>query len=341
MKIPFFPLILLFVICAMFTSCSDGDEGEPTPQEQQKLVIAMFSPGGLGDRGYNDLVLYGLQTVHKEHPECAMLFESPHTMEDAERIFTQWLDTQSSGIPCMFILASAEYEEMAQRVLAGRRGDMTNKAILLYETDTEFPYPQVYTFKINMYGASYMAGACVAEMGLQSPLIMLGSSCDMETRSAADGFIDGYRETTGREAELGFFADDWSGYIMSQHAYEMMPELSRGHDFIFPVAGGTNLGIYRYLRDHPDGPLVAGMDIDQSPFSNNIVGSLVKHIDRLVIDGITAWLDNPVNDRQHVEFGLESGYIDWQLSDRYTQYAPIVEENRKIAIDREHKYEAR
>lgn len=338
MRIKISTINLLFALCMMLLSCKGSEDETPQTPTQQKLVIAMFSPGGLGDRGYNDQVLYGLQTVHKEHPDCAMLMESPHTMEDAEKIFTDWLDTRSTGIPCMFILASAEYEEMAHRVLDKQRYDMADKAILLYETDTEFACPQVYTFKINMYGASYLAGACVAGMGLQSPLIMLGSSNDMETRTAADGFTDGFMEATGRKADLGFFSSDWNGYIMSQQAYEMMPDLSRGHDFIFPVAGGTNLGIYRYLRDHPDGPLTAGMDIDQSPFSNNIVGSLVKHIDRLVMDGITAWLNNPVNDQKHVEFGLESGYIDWQLSDRFGQYAASVEANRAKAIEKELKY---
>lgn len=328
----------LCVVSMMLLSCRGNDDTTPQPQGQQKLVIAMFSPGGLGDRGYNDQVLYGLQTMHKQHPECAMLMESPHTMEDAEKIFTDWLETKSTGVQCMFILASAEYEEMAQHVLDKQRYDMTDKAILLYETDTEFAYPQVYTFKINMYGASYLAGACIADMGLQSPLIMLGSSGDMETRTAADGFTDGYMEVAGRGTDLGFFSSDWNGYIMSQRAYEMMPDLSRGHDFIFPVAGGTNLGIYRYLRDHPDGPLVAGMDIDQSPFSNNIVGSLVKHIDRLVIDGITEWLANPTSDQKHVEFGLESGYIDWQLSECFKQYAASVEANRARAIEKELKY---
>lgn len=337
----FYIFLLLIVACVTLTSCNSNDDPAPQPPGQQKLVIAMFSPGGLGDRGYNDQVLYGLQKVHKDYPECAMLMESPHTMEEAEMIFTEWLETKSTGIQCMFILASAEYEKMAAKVLNKQNHDMTNKAILLYETETVFSHPRVYTFKIDMYGASYLAGTCVADMGLQSPLIMLGSSDDMETRTAADGFTDGFMEATGQRADLGFFSSDWNGYIMSQQAYEMMPTLCRGHDFIFPVAGGTNLGIYRYLRDHPDGPLTAGMDIDQSPFSNNIVGSLVKHIDRLIMDGITAWINNPANDQKHVEFGLESGYIDWQMSDRFKQYAPGVEANRQKAIEKELKYKER
>lgn len=304
-----------------------------TPQTQaQKLVIALFSPGGLGDRGYNDQILYGLQTVHKERTDCAMLLESPETIEEAERIFSDWLVRKSSGIPCLFILASVEYEEMAIRVLEQQKADMTNKAILLFETDTVLPYPQVYTFRINMYGAAYLAGITAAAMDMQTPLVMLGSESDRAIRYASDGFIDGYHGQTDRTADLDFFAPDWHGFAMSQAAYERMPELSAEHDFIFPVAGGTNLGIYRYLREHPDGPYVAGMDIDQSPFCNNIVGCLIKHIDLLVEDGVRGWLDAPLGSQMHMTFGLESGYVDWQLSERFREYAPIVEQYRAEAI---------
>lgn len=322
----------------LLTACEQSPESQP----QQKLVIALFSPGGLGDRGYNDQILYGLQSVHKQRTDCAMLLESPETMEDAELIFHSWLERQSTGIPCLFILASAEYEAMAQRVLSTcSDAMMQNKTILLFETDTEFPYERVYTFRINMYGASYLAGTMAAVMGMQSPIIMLGSAIDVPIHAAADGFMDGYYAESGNLAALDAFAYDWTGYAMSEHAYEIMPILSNEYDFIYPVAGGTNLGVYRYLREHPDGPYVAGMDIDQSPFSNNIVGSLIKHIDQLVIDGVNGWLDHPLSNTKHTVFGLESGYVDWQIADRYMRYTPAVEAARTAAIECEKIYESK
>lgn len=54
--------------------------------------------------------------------------------------------------------------------------------------------------------------------------------------------------------------------------------------------GGSNMGIYRYLREHPDGPWVAGMDVDQSPFSSKVIGSEVKHIDDLLVQIVRDWI---------------------------------------------------
>lgn len=334
--------VLTCTVLLGLVSCHDDVcIGDPEPAEQQKLVITLFSPGGLGDRGYNDQILKGLQTVHKDRSDCAMLLNSPSSMEDAERIFHDWLETPSDGTPCFFILASVEYEEMANRILAAYNGDMTNKAVLLFETATPSNFPSVYTFKIDMYGASYLAGITAAEMGKESPMTLLASATDREIRTAADGFADGYASQTDRDVELDWLSDDWHGYTMSQEAYEQMPAWSANHDFIFPVAGGSNLGVYRYLRENPDGPHVAGMDIDQSPFCNQVVGSVVKHIDRLVADGVTAWLDEPTREDTHWDFGLESGYIDWQVSERYANLKDMVQKHRKEAEEMEALYKMR
>lgn len=335
--LPLFAITNLAVV-----SCGDDEGRETEPLTEQKLVIALFSPGGLGDRGYNDQILTGLQRVHINREDCAMLFSSPQSMDDAEKIFADWLDTPSSGMPCLFILASVEYEAMANRLLTERQGEFgENKSILLFETQQSSSFPAVYTFKIEMYGASYLAGITAAVMGKVTPMSLLGSASDREIRTASDGFADGYRALTGNDADLDWLSEDWHGYTMSQEAYERMADLAARYDFIFPVAGGSNLGIYRYLRDHTDGPHVAGMDIDQSPFSNQIVGSVVKHIDRLVEDGVTAWLNAPTHEDAHWDFGLKSGYIDWQLSSRYADLLPVVEQHRKEAEEMEEAYKRR
>lgn len=329
---------LFLCLCVNLLLLSCGAEDSTPAEPKEKLVIALFSPGGLGDRGYCDQILVGLQRVYKERADCAMLFESPQSMEEAEEVFSKWLATPSDGRESLFVLASAEYEAMAHRLLDNPTTDMNHKAILLFETSTRFAEPHVYTFRLSMYGASYLAGVTAAVMGCTQPLVMLGSAEDAVIRVSYDGFDDGYYDQTGQHADLGFFADDQTGYSVSQRAYEMMFDLSRSHDFIYPVAGGTNLGVYRYLREHPEGPYTAGMDIDQSAFASNITGSLIKHIDRLIAESIKSWLDHPLNDLTHMEFGLESGYVDWELAPDYCQYAPEVEKYRAKSIECENKF---
>ena len=61
----------IITICTLgfvlLSSCSsDNDEPDvplgPTPQ-----IIVLYGPGGLGDQGYNDCILAGIQNFKKAH----------------------------------------------------------------------------------------------------------------------------------------------------------------------------------------------------------------------------------------------------------------------------------
>lgn len=339
MSKPYYPLyiFMLLAVAILLSAChsdTDPEEGATTP----RTVIVLFSTGGLGDRGYCDLILGGLQLANKERNDFTMYFKSPQNSDDAEFIFKDWLSRKSTGGKSLFILASSEYEEMARRVMSECNPDMENKTILLFETSGEFPHPKVHTIKLHMYGGSYLAGVTAAYMGMQRPIVMLGSSADASVRPAMDGFVDGYKAITGKTAAVGYFRDDEKGYYMPEEAYSMMPELSADHDFIYPVAGGTNLGIYRYLRENPSGPYVAGMDVVQNQLCNNIVGSMIKHLDQSVRDAILNWCDGVKSSANHLEIGLKLGYTDWILSERFLEYQPYVDKHRAEALEKEENY---
>ena len=74
---------------------------------------------------------------------------------------------------------------------------------------------------------------------------------------------------------MEYLADDWTGYVSASLAYRKMSDWAVDYDFIFPVAGGSNAGIYRYSREFEVSPYLAGMDIDQSSLSNRITGSVI------------------------------------------------------------------
>ena len=58
--------------------------------------------------------------------------------------------------------------------------------------------------------------------------------------------------------------------------------------FVYPLAGGSNNGIYKSSRDMLFSTmLVAGMDVDCSAFSGRIPFSMVIHIDRIIENYLT------------------------------------------------------
>ena len=329
-------LAFLFLLTALLPSaCSTSDEPVDGGESVTPQVIFLFSPGGLGDMGYNDCILEGVQSFKISHPDIDVFLYSPPSIEVAERIFSDWMKRPGSNIPVIFTLASSDYEHLVDEYLP--QYELTdNKSILLFESRKTYDNPKVHTFQISMYGASYLAATCAKELcGDKRSLVLLGSSTDSPIQLAKEGFIAGLGSTN---YDIEYLAADWSGFVMANIAYQRMSEWAPAYGFIFPVAGGSNMGIYRFTREYADSPFIAGMDSDQSGFSHKIVGSLVKHIGSLINNYLTEWLHG----NQLPEFktyGLDTGYVDWQLS---TQYHEILKETRErelsTAIAKENEY---
>lgn len=317
------------------SGCSAHDEPDmpesPTPQ-----IVVLFSPGGLGDMSYNDCILSGVQQFKKNNPAVDVFMASPTRIDEAERIFTDWLKRPGSDIPVLFVLASSDYETLVDRYLP-QYPLAANKSLLLFETLRHYEEiaPRTYTFQISMHGASYLAGVSAKTLtGEAPPLVIMGSSTDVPTFSARDGFMSGF----GADCNVEYLADDWTGYVMPAYTYRSMSGWAQEYGFIFPVAGGSNAGIYRYSREYDASPYLAGMDIDQSGFSNKITGSVVKRFDRLVEEYFSQWLADGTMPTSQI-YGLGSGYVDWEISPRYeTLLRETVESNRERAIISETKY---
>lgn len=322
----------LFLLVLLTIGCSSGAEEVAEESYASKQVIVLFSPGGIGDMGYNDQILRGLQTIRQEK-NFQLLFSAPSSLEEGGKIFSDWLNMDTGPVECLFILAGNEYEEMASRLLPAINSP--DKQVLLFET-TKSDIP-AYTFRISMEGASYLAGAAAASLINGKAAVLCGSSNDATVNRAATGFTQGFIDQGGTGVDVFYLSDSWQGYAMSDSAYRKTAQLSQSYRFLFPVAGGSNLGVYRYAREFPEAIYTAGMDVDQSGYANQVTCSVVKRIDRLIAHYINQWLEGKTM-LQHATYGLESGYIDLVLSPRYSEsLLPIVSASREQAIAEESK----
>lgn len=321
---------------------SEEDEPVPPPSEPTPQIIVMYGPSGLGDQGYMDCILTGVQKFKRAHyAEVDMYQYSPTTMEEAERLLSDWLSLPQSNIPALFVVASSDYEALVTEALS-EYSLTDNKRMLMFENDTQLDLP-ITIFQMSMYGASYLAGVTAAEYvrslgedaANKDALILLAHPNDVTIAKSGAGFQEGFNSGgIDAKAFTEYLAEDWTGYVSAQAAYQRMSTWSKNYAFVFPVAGGSNQGVYRYTREYPDSPLTAGMDVDQSGLSRNITGSVIKHIDNVVYDFMETWLSTGELPESTV-FGLESGYVDWLLSPNYSQYQPIVDAARQEAIRKE------
>lgn len=324
----------IFLSAAIGFSACDSTDSPIEESPAEKAVIFLFSPGGLGDMSYNDCILEGVQRFKMGHGDVDIFIYSPQSLTEAEKIFSDWLERPESDIPVLFALASSDYEPMAEKHLA-ERNMAGNKSILLFESQKHYEDRNIHTFQISMYGASYLAGVVARECtGDKKPLVVLANNSDSPIGIAGDGFVAGY----GDACDVEYLAKDWTGYVSAALAYQRMSDWSGRYGFIFPVAGGSNGGIYRYSREFDNSPFLAGMDTDQSSLSNKITGSVIKHIDRLIYEYLTEWASSGGMPGNQL-YGLESGYVEWELSPRHEDlFAVSVNEKRQEAIRKEKEY---
>jgi len=308
MKKTLFILLLALVLVA----CTKDDE---TPVTHR--IIAITSANGIGDQGYLDVIVLGFEQVYfARESSTYMQICTPLTNDEAYQIALRNIEKAKDGVPTLIVYGSSEFLPVVDSLRANTSIAGSNVSILLFEVDSmnqaknDINY---YSFIITTYAVCYNAGSYVGKKGFKSPLIWLSNPIDVQMDCFRDGFSDGYFDVTGLRPDVKYLADDWKGYSMSDSAYRAMSALSEEYDFIFPVMGGSNLGIYRYLRENPDGPYVAGMDVDQGRYADNIVGSIIKNIDDAIVDYVNAWIAGE-KIPYHQVFDASSGYIEWRVT---------------------------
>lgn len=330
--------LILLAVCCLHGCADDGfsDRPDVNGSGRPDEIIVIFTPNGLGDMGYNDLILQGLQGVYKNHTDIQMFFNAPRDMAQAENIFHDWIMRPTAG-RSLCVLATSDFEDLVTSYFQSFSTLPEGKEILLFESDNPGNLP-INTFRLNFYGVSFLTGICAASVSDGVGLAVGGSSADASIRSAFDGFADGYVQMGGTVPDVTFLSDSFDGYAMPDKAYRGMAEWSCNYDFIYPVAGGSNLGIYKYLRDYPVPVHTAGIDVDQAYLCNKIIGSSVKHLDRLLAFYLNLWLAGTPMPSEAC-YGLESGFVDFMVAPAFrASLGPDVEDFRQIAIEKENAY---
>ena len=335
----------IFTLCfaaAVLSSCGDGNTAEPSaPRPRITLVTAL---NGTGDNGYNDKITAGVMTFFEGH-DVAMSLVRPATVDEARKALHSWLATDEDR-RSLLILAGSEYAAMmkSEDIALAK-----NQKILLFESDG---IPGICTFRIQRYGASYLAGCMAAPH--REAVAVAALPGEQTLSDAIQGFTEGYdTHSGGRRAEVRYLADDYSGYAMPDSAYRLAATMEKS--FIYPLAGGSNNGFYKYSREHNFVTmLVSGMDADCSAYSNRVPFSVVIKMDEVVEAYLSDWYQG-LELAESRTFGLESGMVDIVVSPLFNKTTDVwedyyfdkpywqdaYEQYKAEAIGKEAKYEAK
>lgn len=330
----FLPRVAFSALAIFLAGCST-DEIRETPDTPGRMVRVMFSPNGLGDLSYSDDILRGILEAKESTGAFQLRYHSPAGEEEAEALLKKWMEEDTDPERYYTILAANEFEEVAQRLLAG-----TGRANYLL-LDASSPDIQLPSLRFSGYGASFLAGlAAYALTGADTAAYLGGRRGDYYIRECYEGFRDGYRRAGGREVAETYLSDEAYGFAMPRRAYLMADSLFRLYPFVYAIAGGSNNGVYQYLREHPAvGGYTAGVDVDQSAYSDRIVGSAIKKVGLCVGDYIRRWL-NGEELPLYTHCGLQSGYTYFQVAESYRPaLEKIVNDNFERAIAQETEYD--
>lgn len=323
---------LVIALLLLNTACK---EKEPllSSSEVVPTVRVLFSASGLGDMSYNDNILWGIMEEQKEN-SFLLEYVAPKDNAEAEEILHKW---QANDDPQSYftILAGSEFDALVRKSFSS---DATHNYLMFETKADDLPIP---VFHFTGYGVSFLAGiAAYTQTKADKAAYLGGQEHEAFIEECYHGFRDGYLYAGGKEVAETYLSTTPAGFGMPQRAYEMADSLYKLYPFIYAMAGSSNNGIYQYLREYPDKKYTAGIDIDQSVYSSQIIGSMIKEIDRCIRQYIVRWLNGEKLPMREW-YTLESGYMSFKIADPYKKnLEKIISENLQTAIDKEKEYES-
>ena len=325
-----------FIIFSFFLVLLAGCGKEELDFSQARVEVVL-SPGGVGDQGYNDKILSGLQKAAVQYG-FTLAVHIPIETEQGIRIYEDWLNNPLDD-ECnrsLFVFAGGEYAHLLKDLVLPEDDRMD---VLMFETEEEVD--GIYTFRIGCYAACYLAGATsVLDNGgeEQKALIIAANPHDKYLKQLVDGYRDGYLAAGGDGCDVHYLSDKpEDGYQMQDEAYEYCMKVQGEYLYYFSAAGSSNKGVYRYSRENFE--FAVGMDDDMSHFASFIMMSVVKHMDKVVIDVIGDLLKNR-DIPYHQDFTYASGYEEMVFKPGVTEdWFLDISDIRNRIVEIEQSYE--
>ncbi|MBQ5548678.1 MAG: hypothetical protein IIT33_07590 [Prevotella sp.] len=320
----------LFAIhCLLFTSCTkEGDTiYKPTPGEKQPattpLVTVIYGPNSLGDRSYCDLIYKGVEAAAKQYGVRTLQLAPESEAQGLvylETMFSQ-MEKATDTVRRLFITPSPVYDAFIRK--NNNRLEKNPYADLLYmETSTPLE-GKGSTFYIDYYGAMYMGG-CMAHYGVSDLLtVLLANPYTQTVREAGEGFLAGYNDSPhwndrfpvqlhvrylSDEPVGGFTMADTTAMRIYQEEKHYFSEEKDNNVTFVPICGGAMHAIFRALHTNSllyDYDCYVGIDGDMCYDNESCLFSVVKHIDKVMVDYIGLWLKESMP--KHQTLGLADG----------------------------------
>ena len=295
-------LFLLATMLALVACTKEGDTiYKPTPGEEQPattpLVTVIYGPNGLGDRSYCDLIYKGVEAAAKQYGVRTLQL-APESEEQGlaylETMFSQ-MENATDTVRRLFVTPSPVYDAYIRK--NNKRLEKNPYADLLYMETTTPLEGKGSTFYIDYYGAMYMGG-CMAHLAgyNDSPHWDDRYPVQLHVRYLSDEPVGGFT-----------MADSTAMRIYQEEKHYFDEEEMNDVTFV-PICGGAMHAIFRALHSNLFSSVndsYVGIDGDMTYEKEYCLFSIVKHIDKVMVDYIGLWLKGLMP--KHQTLGLADG----------------------------------
>ena len=334
-------VILTFALMP-FWGCSNSEIPNATPpQSKSHYVLLVNSTSGLGDHGFQDNIYAGI-TNKRKTLGFDLETASPCDSSDAEESIQKFFDERdSTGYDKRLLILSAGSYASFIKTHKNWTEDENNKILVLDYNNSDSL--NVHTRYISLYGVSFWAGISVASSGSKKIRIVAANPKSFAINEAINGFITGAKGAgvnVDSKEDVSYIAENEDEGFSDLFIYFDIKNIETSlYDFIFPVMGGSNENLFRYMRQFADSVSIktCGMDTDQQYLSEQIQFSIIKRMDLIVGKFLEDWINENTLEQNSVE-SLSSGYADIVVSKNHEYMQKYFDDFRSRAIDAEGKY---
>ena len=296
-------------------------------QQDDRLlhVNVLFATGGIGDRSYCDDVYAGLVRASLD-TDFHLTTEAPIDRAEATIIFAQWTGSPRQGPEMIFTMAVLP-ESGTPCQFGGRH---------VVELDgNDGPCPGLKTVTYRSFAPSFLAGVAAMAVSPRKKASVVGGMDIAIVNEFVRGFVAGVVYAGGTVVDIQYLSKTQDGFASPDKAQAVAQQMYADVDVVFPVAGGSGMGVFEAAREAP-GRYAFGMDVDQSWLGRGvIIGSVVRRLDLSVIQAIHEEAAGEFRDGP-VSLGLDEGGTDLVVNDVFAdRVADMVAAARDEAVAQE------
>jgi basic membrane protein A len=242
-------------------------------------VQVLYPAAGLGDRSYADSVYAGLIEASRD-TELQVTSANPANELAASQTLLAWTESPPEGAG--LIIAVGGDRTGAIDDLNCEFGGW--EVLLLDGLAQDCPGLESHLY--DVFPASFLAGVAAMAVSTKGRAAILGGRSDPVVDRFVRGFAAGVDWAGGEITEIRYLSEGVDGFSNPEAARAAAEELYQDADVVFPVAGGSGLGVFSAAEASP-GRYTFGVDVDQSLLAPGVVvGSVVKHLYPTVADAI-------------------------------------------------------